>query len=101
MRKVQAAGWNKFIYYSTRFYLKRNLERTVRRGVNCFLKGKYAYECKKCRCNYDPGELIGGICIDCREKEQAQAGHEADFSKIIFRQMNLPEWLCMRERHVK
>ena len=27
-------------------------------------------ECPACHANVDPGELVGGICIDCAEKEE-------------------------------
>ena len=26
------------------------------------------YTCKKCKANVDAGELVGGVCDDCREE---------------------------------
>lgn len=28
------------------------------------------YTCKKCKANVDAGELVGGVCDDCREEEK-------------------------------
>ena len=30
------------------------------------------YECIRCQCLFDAGELHGGICDDCRDKEKQQ-----------------------------
>lgn len=30
------------------------------------------YECRVCGDLCDPGELTGGICIECREKEELE-----------------------------
>lgn len=34
------------------------------------------YICRRCSCNYDSGELIDGICIDCIEKERERSGQK-------------------------
>ena len=30
------------------------------------------YECSRCKCMFDAGELHGCVCDDCREKEEQQ-----------------------------
>lgn len=48
--------------------------------------------CRKCRGNYDPGEIIGGICIDCLEEEKQEQLRQSRAAKIIsspFYQMEL------------
>ena len=30
------------------------------------------YECSRCKCLFDAGELHGSVCDDCREKEEQQ-----------------------------
>ena len=27
-------------------------------------------ECRECGCNCDPGDLVNGLCDDCRESEE-------------------------------
>lgn len=29
-------------------------------------------KCRKCGCNCDPGDLINGVCEDCREDESEE-----------------------------
>lgn len=35
------------------------------------LRGGASYVCDSCGSFVDAGELIGGICLDCREEERA------------------------------
>ena len=30
----------------------------------------HSYECSACGANCDPGELVGGICLDCLEEQR-------------------------------
>ena len=30
----------------------------------------YKYRCSDCKDRFDPGELIGGICLECAEKKR-------------------------------
>ena len=30
------------------------------------------YECDRCKCLFDAGELHGGVCDDCRDAEEQQ-----------------------------
>ena len=30
----------------------------------------HSYECSVCHGNCDPGELVGGICLDCLEEQK-------------------------------
>ncbi len=39
------------------------------------MRKRQMYICRKCNCNCDPGELRGGICIDCIGKSQSQIAH--------------------------
>ena len=41
------------------------------------------YTCRKCDCNYDAGELIGGICIDCLEKQRERTKRENDIRQML------------------
>lgn len=27
-------------------------------------------ECRECGCNCDPGDLVNGVCEECREREE-------------------------------
>lgn len=33
------------------------------------------YTCKKCKANVDAGELVGGVCDDCREETEKQENY--------------------------
>lgn len=33
------------------------------------------YTCKKCKANVDAGELVGGVCDDCREETEKQESY--------------------------
>lgn len=50
-------------------------------------------ECPVCHGNVDPGELIGGICIDCAEKEEKEKDAKRRVKLMLtsknFRQMEL------------
>lgn len=39
-------------------------------------------ECPKCHGIYDPGEMINGICIDCREQERLRIIRRENYNKI-------------------
>lgn len=43
-------------------------------------KGGLMYTCKKCKANVDAGELIGGVCDDCREETEKQ---ESYFKQVL------------------
>lgn len=40
------------------------------------------YICKNCEANCDAGELIGGVCPECAEKERLRQIMAARFAKI-------------------
>lgn len=44
--------------------------------------------CKRCQANCDNGEIIGGVCLDCREEEK-QEQLRAD---TVVRIMNSPSY---------
>lgn len=50
-------------------------------------------ECPVCHANVDSGELIGGICIDCAEKEERKKDSRHHLKLMLasrdFRQMEL------------
>lgn len=29
-------------------------------------------ECRECGCNCDPGDLVNGLCDECRDREEAK-----------------------------
>lgn len=41
------------------------------------------YTCEKCGCNYDAGEIKGGICVDCLERQQQRAKREKDIRQLM------------------
>nr|DAI71612.1 MAG TPA: RimK-related lysine biosynthesis protein, Probable-dependent amine/thiol ligase family Amino-group [Caudoviricetes sp.] len=43
-------------------------------------KGGLMYTCKKCKANVDAGELVGGVCDDCREETEKQ---ESYFKQVL------------------
>lgn len=43
-------------------------------------KGGLMYTCKKCKANVDAGELVGGVCDDCREEKEKQ---ESYFKQVL------------------
>ena len=52
--------------------------------------------CNKCGANCDPGEIVGGQCLDCMEQErQIQSNSENAFKVMTspFYQMDLMEVL--------
>lgn len=40
-------------------------------------------ECPICHCRCDPGEMIGGVCLECREKEEQRQTSEDKLSKVM------------------
>ena len=52
--------------------------------------------CKRCGGNYDNGELIGGICLECLEEEQQEQIREDTLIKI----MNSPSYQMELELEV-
>lgn len=44
--------------------------------------------CRRCEANYDNGEIIGGVCLDCLEEEK-QEQLRAD---TVVRIMNSPSY---------
>lgn len=44
--------------------------------------------CERCTHSYDRGEVIGGICVDCREKEKQEQLRASTVIKI----MNSPSY---------
>lgn len=49
--------------------------------------------CPVCEANVDPGELVGGICIDCAEREEKDKDKHRRVELMLtsrdFRQMEL------------
>ena len=43
------------------------------------------YECSRCKCLFDAGELHGGVCDDCREKEEQQEARKERTRKMLVR----------------
>ena len=43
------------------------------------------YECSICKCLFDAGELHGGVCDDCREKEEQQEARKEWTRKMLAR----------------
>ena len=43
------------------------------------------YECSSCKCLFDAGELHGGVCDDCREKEEQQEARKEWTRKMLAR----------------
>lgn len=43
------------------------------------------YECSRCKCLFDAGELRGGVCDDCREKEEHQEARKEWTRKMLAR----------------
>ncbi len=58
-------------------------------------KGGLMYTCKKCKANVDAGELVGGVCDDCREEEKKEKDIQYHFNKLVmatnFKQLELEE----------
>lgn len=49
-------------------------------------------KCRICNCNCDPGDLVNGVCDDCREEEQSKAEIEKQmerFEKAEFTQLRI------------
>lgn len=52
--------------------------------------------CRMCSCNCDPGDLVNGICDDCREAEQQERERKQELSRLLnaeCEQMGLEEFL--------
>ena len=43
------------------------------------------YECDRCKCLFDAGELHGGVCDDCREKEEQHEARKEWTRKMLAR----------------
>ena len=43
------------------------------------------YECDRCKCLFDAGELHGGVCDDCIEKEEQQEARKEWTRKMLSR----------------
>lgn len=41
------------------------------------------YECKICHGTCDPGELIGGVCCECKEEEQQRQIRTSAVAKMM------------------
>ena len=53
-------------------------------------------KCKSCHCNCDPGDLINGICDDCREAERQKEKQNEEMSMMLhaeYEQIRLEEFL--------
>lgn len=49
-------------------------------------------KCRKCGCNCDPSDILGGVCDDCREEEKQRLIRAETVQKILnspFYQMEL------------
>ena len=54
------------------------------------------YKCKRCEANFDCGELVNGVCIDCLEEEKQEILINTKISRIVtspFYQMEINEFL--------
>lgn len=40
--------------------------------------------CDKCGCLCDPGDLVNGICDDCREEEQKKEDGAEQFRQLMY-----------------
>ena len=49
------------------------------------------YECSVCGANCDPGELVGGVCLECIEKQKI----EIMMQNKVFNLLNAP-WEQMK-----
>ena len=53
--------------------------------------------CPVCKGNVDPGELVGGICIDCAEMEEKDEDTHCRVERMLvsrdFRQMELEAFI--------
>lgn len=52
--------------------------------------------CERCKCLCDPGDLINGICDDCREEERREQEQNQKWGQMLngdFQQMELKEFL--------
>lgn len=52
--------------------------------------------CDKCECLCDPGDLINGVCDDCREEEEQEQDRHQKIGWMLnasSRQMELQEFL--------
>ena len=43
------------------------------------------YECSSCKCLFDAGELHGGVCDDCIEKEEQHEARKEWTRKMLAR----------------
>lgn len=51
--------------------------------------------CEKCQCLCDPGDLINGVCDDCRESERKQEENQGMVLRMMrseVRQMTLDDF---------
>lgn len=39
--------------------------------------------CRECGCNFDNGELVNGVCLDCMEEEQQRQIRASAISRIM------------------
>ena len=46
------------------------------------------YECSSCKCLFDAGELHGGVCDDCIEKEEQQEARKEWTRKMLARNVS-------------
>lgn len=39
--------------------------------------------CRECGCNFDNGELVNGVCLDCMEEEQQRQIRASAVARIM------------------
>ena len=55
-----------------------------------------SYECSVCHGNCDPGELVGGICLECLEEQKMAVVMQSNIVKLLnaqWEQMSLEEFI--------
>lgn len=60
------------------------------------------YRCNVCGGNCDCGELVGGVCLECREeqnKKQLSSTQITNMMNSSFYQMNLEDFISGREQN--
>lgn len=50
--------------------------------------------CRICHCNCDKGDLINGVCDDCRQEEQKKQERNQELSRLLnteFKQIRMED----------
>lgn len=55
------------------------------------------YECNQCHAHVDAGELVGGVCEECRYKRENDSSRAEEMERMImsvsYKQMEMEEFL--------